>query len=108
MNNGRQHSGNCDPQLVRGSRQPASRADGGQGCAADAVRRPPFPTLDTTALDYAGLWRLAEEKAQAQRELAEAKALLERMQGGDKDQPRTRVEEPDIEAIIRDVFNTKK
>lgn len=45
--------------------------------------------------------RLAEEKAQAQRELAEAKALLERMQGGEKDNQPRRTDEPqDLEALI--------
>ena len=37
---------------------------------------------------------------QERREKAEAKALLERLQGGDKDTPRARTEEPDIDALV--------
>jgi len=44
--------------------------------------------------------QVEEQLAQERREKQEAKALLERMQGGDKDQPKTRTEEPDIDALV--------
>jgi hypothetical protein len=43
---------------------------------------------------------LQQQLDQERREKAEAKALLERLQGGDKEQPRARSEEPDIDALV--------
>jgi hypothetical protein len=44
--------------------------------------------------------QIEEQLTQERREKQEAKALLERMQGGDKDQPKSRTEEPDIDALV--------
>lgn len=43
---------------------------------------------------------IESQLAQERREKQEAKALLERMQGGDKNQPKARTEDTDIDALV--------
>lgn len=56
--------------------------------------------MERISAETAKRQQVEEQLAQERREKAEARAMLDRLQGGDKEAPKARTEEPDIDALV--------